>query len=126
MGHFVKIIGGASASLQALPNTKAAKEPAGRLEVRAENRSMVPVDLEVNFLTTSDPAVANVTPLNPPAKIHLPRRPNKRFGRTPSVKQQSVGSWQPVSSGIATLMAIVTATPPYVGSGGPTELVSVT
>jgi len=126
VGALVKIIGGASASLLALPGQKAAREPSGKLDVHCENRSMVPVDLDVTFLHSSDAAVASVTPAKPSIRIHLARRPNKSFGGTPFIKQQTVGSWQPASSGVASLTAIVTVAPPLVGAGGPTESVSVT
>lgn len=87
---------------------------------------MVPVDLDVTGLNSSDPAVANVSPPNPATRIHLARRPNKGFAGTPFTKQQTVGSWQPLSNGSATLTAIISVAPPQVGGGGPTESVSVT
>jgi hypothetical protein len=88
---------------------------------------MVPVDLQVTALSSSDPKVATVSPptFSPGLTIHLSRRPNKSTARVASVSKQTVGSWQPISTGLAELRAIVNAAPPAVGAGGPTEDVNV-
>jgi len=88
---------------------------------------MVPVDLQLTTLSSSDPLVASVSVgFSPVLAMHLPRRPSKRSARIPASTQQTVGSWQPMSKGAAELRAIVIAAPPYVGSGAPTEDVNVT
>jgi hypothetical protein len=126
MGKRVKIYGAAHASLTASPSTQAATASAGTLEVHAENRSMVPIDLELRSLHSSDVSVAGVSPATLSVTIHLPRRPNKTSARTPSTKKVTAGTWQPVSNGSAELKAIVYAAAPLVGSGDPKEDVNVT
>lgn len=128
MGNRVKIVGAAYASLIASPSSKAAKGTSANLDIRFENRSLVPVDLQVIALHSSDASVASVAPatFSPVLPIHLPRRPNKWSARKPSVNQQAAGNWQAISQGPAMLKAIVNAAPPDVGTGAPSEDVNVT
>jgi len=126
MGKWSKIVGASHAQLEALPSKKAAGEPAGVLNVLFENRSAVPVDVEVRSLQSSDVSVATVNPPTPSLKVHLSRRPNKASARTPFSKKVSVGTWTPVAIGATTLAAVIDAVPPDVGTGIPTEDVSVT
>jgi hypothetical protein len=128
VGAWVKIVGAVHASLKASPSSKAAKAPSATLEICVQNRSLIPVDLQVTVLSSSDPLVASVTPatFSPVLTIHVPRRPNKSSPRIPFVKQQATGNWQPISPGGSELKAIVNAAPPDVGIGAPTEDVNVT
>jgi hypothetical protein len=126
LGKLVKIVGAAHASLKASASGTAAKGPSVKLEIYSQNRSLVPVDLQVTALHSSDSYVASVSPtFSTILPIHLPRRPDKWFAGKPSVNQQVVGSWQPISKGTAELKAIINAAPPDVGTGAPTEDVNV-
>jgi len=68
---------------------------------------MVPLDLNVRDVTSTDPMVAKVGGLSANVAVHVSRRPNIRFAGQASTVVSKVADWTPTGVGHATLVAEV-------------------